>query len=78
MGLPFPKRHILDNSKLKEFADDNLKFDEKGEKFSKGVENTVDTEKLLVTSNISFFDIFKRLVLQTCKNKCLFGKGLRT
>ena len=34
-------------------------------------------EKLLVTSNFSFsLTVFKRLVLQTCKNKGLFGKGL--
>ena len=37
----FPKRKIIDSSKLKDFADDNLKFDENGRKFSKGVENTV-------------------------------------
>ena len=30
---------ILDSSKLKEFADDNIKFDENGRKFSKWVEN---------------------------------------
>ena len=39
--LTFPKRQVLDSSKLKEFADDNSKFDEKGRKFSKQVENTV-------------------------------------
>ena len=39
--LPFTKRHILDSSKLKEFADDNLKFDEDGRKFSEQVENTL-------------------------------------
>ena len=33
---PFP-----DSSKLKEFADDNFKFDENGRKFSERVENTV-------------------------------------
>ena len=33
-------RHILDSSKLKEFADDNFKFHENGRKFSKWVENT--------------------------------------
>ena len=38
---PFPKRQILDSFKLKEFADDNLKFDENGRKFSKRIENTV-------------------------------------
>ena len=39
--LTFPKRQILDASKLKEFSDDNLKFDENGRKFSKRVENIV-------------------------------------
>ena len=38
---PFPKRHILDSSKLKGFADDNFKFDENGREFSKRVENIV-------------------------------------
>ena len=36
-----PKRQILDSSKLKEFADDNFKFDKNGRKLSKRVENTV-------------------------------------
>ena len=31
----------LDSSKLKEFADDNFKFDENGRKFSKRVESTM-------------------------------------
>ena len=35
------RRLILDSSKLKEFADDNFKFDENGRKLSKRVENTV-------------------------------------
>ena len=35
------KRQILDFSKLKEFADDNSKFDENGGKLSRRVENTV-------------------------------------
>ena len=39
--LPFPKRQILDSSKLKKFADDNFEFDENGRKFLKRVENTV-------------------------------------
>ena len=37
----FPKRQILDSSKLKDFADDNFKFDENGRRFSERVENTV-------------------------------------
>ena len=31
----FPKQQILDSSKLKEFADNNFKFDENVRKFSK-------------------------------------------
>ena len=38
---PFPKRQILDSFKLKEFAEDNFKFDENGIKLSIWVENTV-------------------------------------
>ena len=36
-----PKWQILDSSKLKEFADDNFKFDKNGRKFFKRIENTV-------------------------------------
>ena len=42
ISLPFPKRQILDSSKLKEFADDNFEFDENGRKFSKRVAHTVE------------------------------------
>ena len=35
------RQQILDSSKLREFADDNFKFDENGRKLSKRVENTV-------------------------------------
>ena len=41
LAQSFPKRQILDSSKLKEFADDIFKFDENGRKFLKWVENTV-------------------------------------
>ena len=64
---PFPitRRQILDPSKLKEFADDNFRYDENGRKFSKWVENTVGKEKLLVTSNFSFsHSVYLRLVSQ--------------
>ena len=70
---------------MKEFADDNLKFDENGSKFSKQVENTVGKgeiarfEQLLVLSNFSYFHcVFKRLVMQTRRNQSLFGKGLNS
>ena len=35
------RRQILDSSKLKEYADDNFKFDENVRKLSKREENTV-------------------------------------
>ena len=41
MGYSFPKRQILNSSKLKEFADNNLKFHESVAKLSERVENTV-------------------------------------
>ena len=41
-----------------------------------GYETLLETEKSLVMSNSSFFHcVCKGLVLQTCKNKGLFGKG---
>ena len=74
---PFPNNNILNWSKLKEFADDNFKFYENGGNFFKWVENTVENEKLLFTSNFSFsHSVFKTLVMQTRKNQGLFGKGL--
>ena len=38
---PITRRQILDASKLKEFADDNFKFDENGTKLSKQIEDTM-------------------------------------
>ena len=64
---------MLDLSKLKEFADDNYKFDENGRKFSKRVENTVEKRRNTSLSH----SVFKRLNLQISKKQCLFGKGLR-
>ena len=50
----FPKQRILDPLKLKEFEDDDFKFEEIGRKFSKWLENTVGKGKLLIMSNFSF------------------------
>ena len=41
MYSPFPTRQNLDDSKLKELADDKFKFDKNGKKLPKRVENTV-------------------------------------
>ena len=38
VNLTVSKQQILDSSKLKEFTDDNFKFDENGRKFFKRVE----------------------------------------
>ena len=40
-SYPITRRQILDSSKLKDFADDNLKFEENGRKLFKPVGNTV-------------------------------------
>ena len=43
---PITRRQILDSSKLKEFADNNFKFNENGSKLSKWVENIVGKGKI--------------------------------
>ena len=75
--LPFPKRQILDSFKLKEFADDNFRFDENGKKFSKRGENTGRSRNYSSRAISASPSVFKRCVLQTRKNQDLFGKGLR-
>ena len=63
---PFPKRQILqilDGSKLKEFSDDNTKFDESGRKFSKWVENTVGKGDI---AHIEQFLLFPQCFQKTC------------
>ena len=69
---PFPKQQILDFSKLKNFADDNFKFDEKAESSHTGKKTLLEKEKLLMFSH----DDFRTLLQQTHKNQGLFGKKL--
>ena len=52
---PFPKQQTLDSSKLEEFADDILQFDEKGRKFAKQVENTVGKGEIARYKQILLF-----------------------
>ena len=69
-GLTHYHMTNFDSSKLKEFADDNFKFDENGRKLSKREENTV-------TSNFSFsHGVFKRLISKRRQKVSLFGNGL--
>ena len=76
---PFPNDKILDSPKMKEFAEDNFKFDQNGTNFSKWVEYTAGKVEIAsLQANFYFFNRgFKRLVLQTGKNQGLFGKGLK-
>ena len=52
MGQLFPKQQILDSSKLKEFADDNFKFDENG------VENTMGKGEIALNEEFFLFPHF--------------------
>ena len=64
ISQPITRQQILDSSKLKEFADDNFKFDENGKKLSKWVENTVGK------GEIARYDQF--LLFQQCFQKVCF------
>ena len=74
---PFPNDNVLNSSKLKEFADDNFKFDENDRKFTKWAENTVGKgeiarhEQFLLSQSV-----FKRHIPQTRKNQGLSWEGL--
>ena len=64
------------SSKLKELADNNSRFEENGGKFYKRVEKAVGKGEIACKEQSPFsHSVFKRLVLQTHKNKGLFGKG---
>ena len=77
--LSLSQRQISDSSKVKEFAEDNFKFDESWKQFFKPLENNVGKgENSCYKQFLLFQHSFqKRLLLQTCKNQGLFGKGLR-
>ena len=75
----FLEWQIVDFCKLKEFADDNLKFNENGRMFSKQVENTVGKGEIARYEQFLLFpQCFQKTdVLQTHTNKGLFWKGLK-
>ena len=78
MTKPITRRHILDSSKLKEFADDNFKFDKNGRKLSKRVENIVGKGEIARYEQFLLFPtVFsKRLVSQGRQKVSLCGNGL--
>ena len=57
------QRQILDSSKLKEFADDNFKFDENNRKSLKHVENTLGKGKIAFYEQ---FLLFPECFQKTC------------
>ena len=67
-NFSFSQSVIIDSSKLKEFADDNFKFDENGRKLSKWVENTVGKGKIALRAISPFTIVF---------SKGLFPRGVK-
>ena len=62
-ALTIPKGQILDSFKLKEFVDDNSKFQENDRRFSKGVENTVGKGEI---AHYEQFLLFPQCFQKTC------------
>ena len=60
---PFPNDKFLYSSKLKEFADNNFKFDENGRKFYKTGENTVVKGEI---AHYEQFLLFPHCFQKTC------------
>ena len=74
---PLPDDNFLDSSKLKEFADDNFKFDKNGRNLSKRVENTVGKGEIARYEQFLLsHSVFKRLVSQGHQKVSLSGNGL--
>ena len=69
---------MLDSSKLKEFADDNFKFDENGRDFSIRVQNCVGKRTNCLLDAISPFPtVFsKEFFCRHVKRMACLGKGL--
>ena len=57
---PLCQMTILGSPKQEQFPDDNFKFDGNGGDFFKRVKNSVEKEKLLMTSNFSFSPMFSK------------------
>ena len=72
----FPKQQILDSSKIKDFADDNFKFDENGTK--NGRKHCGKRRNCSLRAFSPFPSVFKRLLQQTRKNQGLYGTGFNT
>ena len=68
---------ILDSSKLKEFADNNFKFDENGKKLSKRLENTVGKGEIARYEQFLLFpQCFQKACFPGASKMSLCGNGL--
>ena len=75
---PFPCDKILDQTKLKAFADDKLNVTKIVISVFDRVENIVEKGEIACTSNYSFsHNVFKRLLSQTHQKVSLCGNGLK-
>ena len=68
---PFPNKKNLDSFKLKEFADDNFRFDENSRKFFKRVENTAGKEEITPFPTMFSKDFYGRHI----KTKACLGES---
>ena len=74
---PLPDDKILDETKLKAFADDKLNVTKMVTSVFNRVENIVGKGEIACTSNFSFsHNVFKRLLSQTCQKVSLCGNGV--
>ena len=72
----FLNKQSLDTSKLKDFADDNFRFEENGRQFSKWVENTVEKGEIARYKQFLLFLVFsKDLNYRHVKIRACLGKG---
>ena len=77
VDYPITRRQILDSSKLKEFANDNFKFDENGSKLSKRVENTVGKGEIARYEQFLLFSqCFQKACFPGAQKVSLIGNGL--
>ena len=76
---PFPHDKILDQTKLKAFADDKLNVKKMIISVNDRIEKIVGKGEIVCTSNFSFsHNVFKRLLSQTYQKVSLCGNGLNT
>ena len=73
---PLPKRQVFNSSKLKEFADDNFKFDVNCATFFERIENSVGKGEIACVEQFLVFPVFSRdWHCRNVRTKACFGTG---